>query len=70
MAATVPGVMCEPRRAKLGLGDAGPTKEWRLLPGMVAANGFPNFGQLTALLIEALRQIRLGRFEHQLRLDK
>ena len=39
--------------------------EWRLLAGMEAANGFLNFGLLTALLIEALRQIRLGQFEHK-----
>lgn len=49
----------------LGLGDILPAKEWRLLAGMEAANGFLNFGLLTALLIEALRQIRLGQFEHK-----
>ena len=48
----------------LGLGDVVPAKEWRLLAGMEAANGFLNFGLLTALLIEALRQIRLGQVEH------
>ena len=49
----------------LGLGDLVPAKEWRLLAGMEAANGLLNFGLLTALLIEALRQIRLGQFEHK-----
>jgi hypothetical protein len=49
----------------LGLGDIVPAQEWRLLAGMEAANGFLNFGLLTALLIEALRQIRLGQVEHK-----
>ena len=47
----------------LGLGDVVPAREWRLLAGMEAANGLLNFGLLTALLIEALRQIRLGQFD-------
>jgi len=47
----------------LGLGDVLLPHEWRLLAGMAAANGFLNFGLLTALLIEALRQIRLGQVE-------
>ena len=45
----------------LGFGDVLLPHEWRLLAGMAAANGFLNFGLLTALLIEALRQIRLGQ---------
>lgn len=45
----------------LGLGDVVPAPQWRLLAGMEAANGLLNFGLLTALLIEALRQIRLGQ---------
>ena len=49
----------------LGLGDVVPAREWRLLARMEAANGFLNFGLLTALLIEALRQIRLSQFEHR-----
>ena len=36
---------------------------WRLLAGMAAANGFLNFGRLTALLIEALRQVRGSQIE-------
>lgn len=47
----------------LGFGDVLLPQEWRLLAGMAAANGFLNFGLMTALLIEALRQIRLGQFE-------
>lgn len=47
----------------LGLGDVLLPKEWRLLAGMEAANGFLNFGLLTALLIEALRTVRLGQAE-------
>lgn len=45
----------------LGFGDVLLPYEWRILAGMTAANGFLNFGLLTALLIEALRQIRLGQ---------
>jgi Ion channel len=51
----------------LGLGDLIPAREWRLLAGMEAANGFLNFGLLTALLIEALRQVRLGQVERRSR---
>lgn len=47
----------------LGLGDVLLPKEWRLLAGMEAANGFLNFGLLTALLIEALRTVRLSQVE-------
>lgn len=49
----------------LGLGDLVPATEWRLLAGMEAANGFLNFGLLTALLIEALRQIRINQVEQK-----
>ncbi len=51
----------------LGLGDIVPATEWRLLAGMEAANGFLNFGLLTALLIEALRQIRINQVEQKRR---
>ena len=47
----------------LGLGDIVPAREWRLLAGMEAANGLLNFGMLTALLIEALRHIRMGQVD-------
>jgi hypothetical protein len=47
----------------LGFGDVLLEKEWRLLSGMAAANGLLNFGLLTALLVEALRHIRLGQMD-------
>lgn len=49
----------------LGLGDLVPVEGWRLLAGMEAANGFLNFGLLTALLIEALRQVRVNQVEEK-----
>ena len=45
----------------LGFGDVLLPQEWRLLSGMAAANGLLNFGLLTALLVEALRHVRLGQ---------
>jgi hypothetical protein len=47
----------------LGLGDVILPLDWRILSGMEAANGFINFGLLSALFIEALRQIRLDQVE-------
>ena len=47
----------------LGFGDVLLPVEWRLLAGMAAANGLLNFGLLTALLVEALRHVRLGQIE-------
>jgi hypothetical protein len=47
----------------LGLGDLVPPPEWRILSAMVAVNGFLSFGLLTALLVEALRQVRLAQLE-------
>jgi hypothetical protein len=49
----------------LGFGDVLLPVEWRLLAGMAAANGLLNFGLLTALLVEALRHVRLGQVEHR-----
>lgn len=43
----------------LGFGDLLLPQDWRLLSGMAAANGLLNFGLLTALLVEALRHVRL-----------
>jgi hypothetical protein len=43
----------------LGFGDVLLPVEWRLLSGMAAANGLLNIGLVTALLVEALRQVRL-----------
>ncbi|MEY4698093.1 MAG: hypothetical protein RIT14_2521 [Pseudomonadota bacterium] len=45
----------------LGFGDVLLPPEWRILAGMTSTNGFLNFGLMTALLIEALRHIRLGQ---------
>lgn len=42
----------------LGFGDVLLPEEWRLLAGMAAANGLLNFGLVTAILVEALRQMR------------
>lgn len=47
----------------LGFGDVILPKEWRILSGMAGANGFLNFGLLTALMVEALRHVRLGQHE-------
>lgn len=47
----------------LGLGDVVPPPEWRILSVMAAVNGFLSFGLLTALLVEALRQVRLAQLE-------
>jgi hypothetical protein len=49
----------------LGFGDVLLPMEWRLLAGMAAANGLLNFGLLTALLVEALRHVRLGQVEQR-----
>ena len=43
----------------LGFGDVLLPLEWRLLGGMAAINGLLNIGFVTALLVEALRQVRL-----------
>jgi hypothetical protein len=40
----------------LGFGDILLPVEWRLLGGLAAANGLLNFGILTAMLVETLRQ--------------
>jgi hypothetical protein len=49
----------------LGLGDVVPPPEWRILAVMAAVNGFLSFGLLTALLVEALRQVRLAQLERR-----
>lgn len=46
----------------LGFGDVLLPVEWRLLAGMAAANGLLSFGLVTAILVDALRQMR----NHQL----
>lgn len=47
----------------LGLGDVLPPQEWRILAVMASVNGFLSFGLLTALLVEALRQVRVAQIE-------
>jgi hypothetical protein len=49
----------------LGLGDVVPPREWRILSAMAAVNGFLSFGLMTALLVEALRQVRLSQLERR-----
>jgi hypothetical protein len=49
----------------LGLGDVVPPLEWRILSVMAAVNGFLSFGLMTALLVEALRQVRLAQLERR-----
>ena len=47
----------------LGLGDLVAPQAWRILSVMAAVNGFLSFGLLTALMVEALRQVRLSQLE-------
>lgn len=49
----------------LGLGDIVPPREWRIFSAMAAVNGFLSFGLLTALLVEALRQVRLAQLDRR-----
>lgn len=49
----------------LGLGDVIPPQEWRILSVMAAVTGFLSFGLLTALLVEALRQVRVAQLERR-----
>jgi len=49
----------------LGLGDIVPPQEWRIFSAMAAVNGFLSFGLLTALLVEALRQVRMSQLEER-----
>lgn len=54
----------------LGFGDLLLPQEWRLLAGMEAANGFISFGLLTALMAEALRQVRLSQIRTRHSVDE
>jgi hypothetical protein len=47
----------------LGFGDILLPQEWRLLSGLAATNGLLNFGVLTAILIEAVRQVRIRQLD-------
>ena len=49
----------------LGLGDVVPDPDWRIFAAMAAVNGLLSFGLLTALLVEALRQVRLAQLERR-----
>lgn len=49
----------------LGLGDLVAPQTWRILSVMAAVNGFLSFGLLTALLVEALRLVRLAQLERR-----
>lgn len=46
----------------LGISDVPVPKEWRLLGGMVGANGFLMFGLMTAMLTDTLRHVRNAQF--------
>lgn len=50
----------------LGFGDVLLPIEWRLLSGMAAANGLLNIGLMTAILVEALRHVRM----HQIKAER
>lgn len=49
----------------LGLGDVIPKQEWRILAAMAAVNGLLSFGLMTALLVEAMRQVRIAQLERR-----
>lgn len=51
----------------LGFGDVLLPQEWRLLAGMIAASGLINIGLFTAILVETLRQLRIGQSESRRR---
>ena len=52
----------------LGFGDVLLPPQWQLLGGMAAANGLLNFGLIVAILVDALRHVRLGQLEARQRL--
>jgi hypothetical protein len=49
----------------LGLGDVVPATDWRILSAMAAVNGFLSFALLAALLVEALRLVRLAQLDQR-----
>jgi hypothetical protein len=51
----------------LGFGDIILPLDWRVLAGMEAANGFLHFGLMVAIMVEALRQVRVLQIEHRRR---
>ena len=48
----------------LGFGDVLMPPDWRILGGMAAANGLLNFGLMTAVLMEGVRDLRLRQSRH------
>ncbi len=42
----------------LGFGDIILPREWRILSGMTAANGFLSIGMVSAVILETIRQVR------------
>lgn len=50
----------------LGFGDVLLPHQWRILAGMASANGLLNFGLMTALLVEALRHVRISQVNSRL----
>lgn len=53
----------------LGFGDLILGENWRLLSGMIAANGLLLFGLNTAVLVETLRQVLLAMSSREKRLQ-
>jgi sterol desaturase/sphingolipid hydroxylase (fatty acid hydroxylase superfamily) len=53
----------------LGFGDLLLPQEWRLLAGMSSINGLITIGLFTALLMDVLRQLRIGQAEWRQRRD-
>lgn len=49
----------------IGYGDVVLPHDWRLLGGMCGANGFMIFGFVIAMLVEALRHVRLAQIERR-----
>jgi len=47
----------------LGFGDVLLPQDWRLLSGLIAANGLMNFGLSTAIMIEVMRQLRINQLD-------
>ncbi len=50
----------------LGFGDVVLDKQWRMLSGLIAANGLLLFGLNTAVLVETLRQVLLAMSDRKI----
>lgn len=53
----------------LGYGDLLLPQEWRIMGGLTAASGLLNFGLITAILVETVRDVRVAQLRHQTRQD-